>query len=111
MTDKSPAERLPQLASWNVTSPISGDRVTHHITGSAKAQTPFGPLAGRTIVHVDDQGVDSAVITFQCGHTPVMLAVAGENYINLIRELIAHASPALRDELGTQLDEALGLAS
>jgi hypothetical protein len=111
MTDKSPHERLPHLAQWNVTSPISGERVTHHITGSAKAKTDFGYMGGRTPVHVEDFGQDSALITFRCNETPVMLAVAGENYINLIRELIAHASPALRDELGTQLDEALGLAS
>ena len=81
------------------------------ISGSARADTPFGPLAGRTMVHVSDQGDDSAVISFHCGTTPVMLAVAGDNYLSLIRELIDHASSANRDRLDAELSQALEAAS
>jgi hypothetical protein len=77
------------------------------ISGSAKATTPFGPLSGRTAIVVEDQGDDSVVIGFQCGHTPVILAVAGANYYNLVRELIAHASQAQRQQLTAALDEAV----
>ena len=78
------------------------------ISGSAKASTPFGQLTGRTMVHVDDFGEDSARISFMCGQTPVELAVADANFHGLIRALIAHASPASQEVLTAELDAALG---
>lgn len=77
------------------------------ISGSAKATTPFGPLAGRTAIVIEDQGEDSVVISFQCGHTPVMLAVAGAHYLDFMRELIGHASQANRVALTAALVEAV----
>lgn len=77
------------------------------LSGSARAETPFGPLAGRTAVHVTDQGDDSAVISFNVGGTPVMLAVAGANYIRLIELLIEHASEHNRARFEAALDAAL----
>lgn len=94
-------ERLAHLPGHN-----GGHRTM--ITGSAKAVTPFGPLTGRTAIYVEDQGEDSAVISFHCGHTPVILAVAGGNYFGLIRELIAHASAGQRARLEAELEDALG---
>jgi hypothetical protein len=73
------------------------------ISASAKAETPFGPLAGRTPVHVTDAGADSVVITFHCGPTPVTLVMAGEHYLAFVRACIAHAA----DESRPALTEAL----
>lgn len=77
------------------------------ISGTAKAETPFGPLCGRTAVTVADQGENSVVIGFQCGHTPVVLAVAGNHYLEFVRELIAHASADQRTALAAELDRAV----
>lgn len=74
------------------------------ISGFAKAVTPFGPLAGRTPVMVEDCGTDSVVITFHCGATPVSLVMADSNYLAFVRECIGHASPAIRAELEAALD-------
>lgn len=77
------------------------------ISGSAKAVTPFGPLAGRTPVTVEDAGADSIVVSFHCGATPVMLAVAGPNYLAFVRECIRHAAPGVRAELEAELATAV----
>lgn len=77
------------------------------ITGSAKAETPFGPLTGRTPIHVDNFGIDTAFISFMCGSTPVHVAVAGPNYFGLIRALIAQAGEGTRQQLEDELDQAL----
>lgn len=57
-------------------------------TGHAKAETPFGPMAGRTRVWIEHNGIDLALIKFYCGETPVSLAVAGEHLDALIVALI-----------------------
>lgn len=75
--------------------------------GFAKAETPFGPLAGHTHITVGDQGQDSIVIDFRCGHTPVRLVVAGSNYLDLMRALIDKASPHRQVELSDRLEEVL----
>lgn len=85
--------------------------MTVRLSGSAKAVTPFGPMAGRTPVTLADQGTDSAVIMFHCGATPVSLTVAGDNYLGLVRGLIALASPANRAELESELADVLAVAS
>jgi hypothetical protein len=76
------------------------------ITGSAKAMTPFGALTGRTPIHVEDFGTDSALISFMCGSTPVQVAVAGDNFTGLIRALIAKAAEH-RAQLEAELDAVL----
>lgn len=78
--------------------------------GFAKAETPFGPLAGHTHITISDQGNDSAILDFRCGHTPVRLVVAGANYLDLVRALIDKASPARREELNERLDHVLRAA-
>ena len=78
--------------------------------GFAKAETPFGPLAGHTHITISDQGNDSAILDFRCGHTPVRLVVAGANYLDLVRALIDKASPAQREELNERLDHVLKAA-
>jgi hypothetical protein len=80
------------------------------ISGSAKAVTPFGPLAGRTPVTVTDQGTDSVVIAFHCGATPVVLALAGENYLAFVRECITKAGDMHRAALDAALDAAVSAA-
>ena len=75
--------------------------------GFAKAETPFGPLSGHTSIDVKDQGNDSAVISFRCGHTPVMLVVAGDDYRQLLEALIDKASPAAAEEHRDRLDHVL----
>ena len=111
MHTKPVAEHAAAYLDWLNRLPIASITELHGgsslITGSAKAVTPFGPLAGRTTVHVEDQGVDSAVITFMCGTTPVMLALAGDNYLNLVRELIAHAATHRQAELTDALQQAI----
>jgi len=57
-------------------------------TGHAKAETPFGVMAGRTRVEVTHNGIDLAIIKFRCGETPVSLAIAGEHLDALIKALI-----------------------
>jgi hypothetical protein len=81
------------------------------LSGSARADTPFGPLAGRTPVMVTDQGADSAVIQFHCGSTPVMLAVSGPNFLGLIRGLIALAADDTRAALESELEAALSVVA
>ena len=78
------------------------------LTGFAKADTQFGPLAGRTNIEITDQGQDSVNITFRCGTTPVMLSCAGANYLNLVRALIEKASPHQQELLNERLAEVLG---
>jgi hypothetical protein len=75
--------------------------------GFAKAETPFGPLSGHTNIDVVDQGNDSAVIMFRCGHTPVTLAVAGDNYRQLLNALIDKATPAEAEKYRERLDHIL----
>ena len=81
--------------------------MAHVSKGFAKAETPFGPLSGYTHINVTDQGRDSAVIDFRCGHTPVRLAVVGADYLDLVRALIEKASPAYREQLSDRLEEVL----
>ena len=81
--------------------------MAHVSKGFAKAETPFGPLSGHTHIEVTDQGKDSAVIDFRCGHTPVRLVVAGGNYLDLVRALIDKASPHRREELNDRLEHVL----
>lgn len=75
--------------------------------GFAKAETPFGPLSGHTNIDVRDQGNDSAVISFRCGHTPVMLVVAGDDYRQLLDALIDKASAEQAVEYRERLDHIL----
>lgn len=99
-------ERLPLLA----TSPVhtfTGGHMKGMLTGSAKAETPFGPLTGRTPIHVTDFGTDSALISFMCGPTPVQIAVADSNFHGLIRSLIALAAEDTRQQLEDELADAL----
>ena len=77
------------------------------VTGFAKAETPFGPLAGHTSIEVSDQGTDSVTVTFRCGTTPVAFTCAGANYLNLVRAMIDKASPAQQEQLNERLTEAL----
>jgi hypothetical protein len=81
--------------------------VAHVSKGFAKAETPFGPLAGHTHINVTEQGNDSAVIDFRCGHTPVRLVVAGQDYRDLVLALIEKASPAQRQDLSDRLEHVL----
>lgn len=81
--------------------------MAHVSKGFAKAETPFGPLAGHTHINITDAGDDSAVIDFRCGHTPVRLVVAGANYLDLVRALIDKASPHRREELSDRLEHVL----
>ena len=81
--------------------------MAHVSKGFAKAETPFGPLSGYTHINVTDAGGDSDVIDFRCGHTPVRLVVAGQDYQDLVKALIDKAAPALREELGQRLDHVL----
>ncbi len=74
------------------------------ITGQAKAETGFGPLAGRTAIEVLDQGDNSIVISFRCGHTPVILALAGANYHNFVRACIDKASPQYQEQFNARLE-------
>lgn len=99
-------DRLPLLETTNIVSTVTGDR--HMISGFAKAVTPFGPLAGRTPIHVEDgAGEDSARISFMCGQTPVSFSVADGNFHALIRALIAQAAAGTREQLEAELDAAL----
>jgi hypothetical protein len=77
------------------------------ISGSAKAVTPFGPLSGLTPVVVEDAGADSVVITFHCGATPVMLAMAGDNYLAFVRACIDRAGAMHHAELADALAECV----
>ena len=81
--------------------------MTHQAKGFAKAETPFGPLSGHTYITITDQGQDSAVIDFRCGHTPVRLAVAGANYLDFVRALIDKAQPHHKAELAERLEHVL----
>lgn len=98
-------DRLPLLETSNIVSTVTGN--SRMISGSAKAMTPFGPLTGRTPIHVDDFGDDSAVVSFMCGNTPVEIAVAGDNFHALIRALIAQAAADTRAQLEAEFDAAL----
>lgn len=77
------------------------------LSGFAKAETPFGNLAGRTRVRVFDQGADSIVIEFNCGGTPVVLSMAGANYHALVREILSRAAQPKRDEYEATFEEAV----
>lgn len=98
-------DRLPLLIDTKLTSTVTGD--SRMITGMAKAMTPFGPLAGRTPIHVENFGDDSARISFMCGQTPVSFSVADGNFHDLIRALIAQAAAGTREQLEAELDAAL----
>lgn len=99
-------DRLPLLTESNSFSTVTGD--SRMISGFAKAMTPFGPLAGRTPIHVEDgAGEDSARISFMCGQTPVSFVVADGNFQGLIRALIAQAGANTRAELEAEYDAAL----
>lgn len=98
-------DRLPLLETKLTVSSVTGDSM---LTGFAKAMTPFGPLAGRTPIHVEDgAGEDSARISFLCGQTPVSFVVADGNFHGLIRALIAQAGANARAELEAEYDAAL----
>lgn len=71
--------------------------------GFAKAETPFGPLAGHTWIRVSEFGEDSAQISFHCGHTPVSISVAGKNYHDLINALIEGANAEARADYNERL--------
>lgn len=75
--------------------------------GFAKAETPFGPLAGHTHIAVGDAGNDSVILDFRCGHTPVRLVVAGANYLDLVRAMIDKASPHRAEQLNERLEHVL----
>lgn len=111
MHTKPVAEHADAYLDWLNRLPIASITELHGgsslITGSAKAVTPFGPLAGRTTVHVEDRGDDLAVISFMCGTTPVMLALSGDNFYGLLNELIAVAANDRQAELREQLREAI----
>lgn len=99
---------VPEIAKVKVAN-FTG--VKHHMTGlsgAAKAVTPFGPLAGRTPIKVSNNGTDLAIIDFLCGDTPVSLAVSGDNFIALVRQLIEQASDLNRARLTSELEEAMG---
>jgi hypothetical protein len=81
------------------------------ITGAAKASTPFGPLAGRTPIHITNNGEDLAIVDFLCGGTPVSIAVAGDNLHGLIRALIAQASELHAARLAHEFDTAMAEVS
>lgn len=98
-------DRLPLIETMQVVSSVTGDSM---ISGFAKAMTPFGPLAGRTPIHIEDgAGEDSARISFLCGQTPVSFTVADSNFHGLIRALIAQAAAGTREQLEAELDAAL----
>ena len=61
-------------------------------TAFAKADTPFGPLAGRTRVNITHNGYDLALVTFHCGDTKITLSIAGNNLNELILGLIDQQS-------------------
>jgi hypothetical protein len=105
---RTPTERLPLLLDVEPQARFTGGYMQGMISGAAKADTPFGPLAGRTMVTVEDFGEDSARIGFMCGPTPVHLHVAGDNFVGLIRALIAQAAADTRQQLEDELDAALG---
>lgn len=77
------------------------------ISGSAKATTPFGVISGRTPIHVRYGGDDLAVTSFQCGSTPVVFALSGDDLTAYIRVLIATLAVAKRAEFEDLLDDAL----
>lgn len=89
----------------NSFSTVTGD--SRMISGFAKALTPFGTLAGRTPIHVENFGDDSARISFMCGQTNVSFAVADANFHGLIRALIAQAGATARAELEAEYEAAL----
>jgi len=77
------------------------------LTGYAKAETPFGPMAGRTNIEISDAGTDSVTVAFRCGTTPVAFTCAGANYLNLVRAMIEKASPHHQEELNERLTAVL----
>lgn len=102
---KTILDRLPLLEASSLHT--TGGHMGGMITGSAKAETPFGALTGRTPIHVDNFGEDSARISFMCGPTPVSFAVADGNFHALIRALIAQAAAGTREQLEAELAAAL----
>ena len=75
------------MTSAQTTNALGSDLMST-TTGFAKADTPFGALAGRTRIEITHNGLDLAIITFRCGDTPVTLTVAGEHLNALITGLI-----------------------
>lgn len=73
---------------------------------SAKAMTPFGPLAGRSILRVDRDAEDLVTISFTVGATPVSFSVADSHLDQFIRDLIAATNTARRSELLDALEAA-----
>ena len=62
--------------------------MSQHITCHARATTPFGMMAGRSMVTVTDGGQDCAAIEFHVGPTPVMLVMA-ESHLHAFIEALA----------------------
>lgn len=60
---------------------------SEHVTCQARADTPFGPMAGRTRVTVTQHSIDCVAIEFHVGPTPVLLAMAESNLHNFIHVL------------------------
>lgn len=73
--------------------------------GHAKAETPFGPLSGFTHIEVGDCGEDSAIIDFRCGHTPVRLVVAGQDYHDLVRAILEPANAEALENYSERLEQ------
>lgn len=79
------------------------------ITGFAKAETPFGPLAGRTTVEVNDNGENCVIVTFRCGTTPVQIALAGAHYHDFVKAIIDKASAPAQEIYNERLAEVINL--
>jgi uncharacterized protein (DUF3820 family) len=62
--------------------------MNQHITCQARATTPFGVMAGRSMVTVTDGGQDCAAIEFHVGPTPVMVVMA-ESHLHAFIEALA----------------------
>ena len=62
--------------------------MNQHITCQAKATTPFGVMAGRSMVTVTEGGQDCAAIEFHVGPTPVMVVMA-ESHLHAFIEALA----------------------
>lgn len=71
----------------------------------AKAQTPFGDLSGRTLLHVEYLAEDLARVEFTVGSTPVAFTMSGGNLHGFTRALIECANRMMAARLLSELED------
>lgn len=82
------------------------------IPAAATAQTPFGPVGGRTFLNVHRHADDLAQTSFLCGSTPVTFSLADSDLHAYIGALIECVAANARAELLDRLAAAReGVAS